>query len=132
MNNRIFIGPRSVQPGGHPGPQRPGKSGTGVPEGTFQEMLERARAQAIKLSGHAQQRLAKANRTLSEEEMTQLARAVDRAAAKGSRDALVLMRDLALVVSVKNRTVITAVDGNRIRENIFTNIDSAVILSELR
>ena len=47
---------------------------------------------------------------------------------KGARDSLVLMQDLALVVSVKNNTVITAVDGESLKENVFTNIDSAVIV----
>jgi flagellar operon protein len=93
-------------------------------------MLDAAMSQPVKFSGHAQERLAASRRTLSETEMTQLNQAVDQAAAKGSRDALILMRDLALVVSVKNRTVITAVDGDRMKENVFTNIDSAVIVNQ--
>ena len=51
-----------------------------------------------------------------------------RAAAKGARSSLVLMDKAALVVSVPNRTVITAVDKAALKENIFTNIDSAMIL----
>jgi flagellar operon protein len=53
---------------------------------------------------------------------------VDRAAAKGARESLVMMDDVALVVSVKNRTVITAVDRAHLKDNVFTNIDSAVIV----
>ena len=53
--------------------------------------------------------------------------AVDRAAAKGARESLVLVDDTAFVVSVRNRTVITAVDRARMRDQVFTNIDSAVI-----
>ena len=49
-------------------------------------------------------------------------------AAKGARESLIYMNDLAFVVSVKNRTVITAMDGPSAKENIFTNIDSAAIL----
>jgi flagellar operon protein len=60
--------------------------------------------------------------------MKQLQEAVGRARAKGARESLVLMGELALVVSVKNNTVITAVDGANLRENVFTNIDSAVII----
>ena len=48
-------------------------------------------------------------------------------AAKGSRDAVVLLDGSAFVVSVKNKTVITAVDAQSMREHVFTNIDSAVI-----
>lgn len=52
--------------------------------------------------------------------------AVEKAAAKGAKDSLVIFNDLAFVVSVENRTVITALD--RVRERVFTHIDSAVIL----
>ena len=45
----------------------------------------------------------------------------------GGRPALVLLRDLAFIVSVKNRTVVTAIDGEHLRDNVFTNIDSAVV-----
>jgi flagellar operon protein len=130
VNNRISIGPRPLQPGMQPGPAQPQKSReTGpAPANTFKQVLDSALAQPIKFSGHAQERLAASRRQLTEAEMTGLTRAVDQAAQKGSRDALVLMKDMALVVSVKNRTVITAVDGDRMKDNIFTNIDSAVIL----
>ena len=53
--------------------------------------------------------------------------AVGRAEEKGSRESLILVDDLAFVVSVKNKTVITAVDQGRAKENVFTNIDSVVI-----
>ncbi len=59
--------------------------------------------------------------------MERLQGAVQRAANKGSRDALVLMDNLAMVVSVKNRTVVTVVDKDNLKQNVFTNIDSAVI-----
>ncbi len=52
---------------------------------------------------------------------------MDKAAAKGARESLILMDNLALVVSIRNRTVITAVDEKRMKEHVFTNIDSAVI-----
>jgi flagellar operon protein len=130
VSNRIYIGPRPLQPGSQPGTAQPQRPQATAPSGTFQKVLEGAitQQQPIKFSGHAQERLAASRRSLSEKELTSLAQAVDRAAQKGARDALVLMPDLALVVSVKNRTVITAVDGERMKENIFTNIDSAVIL----
>ena len=47
---------------------------------------------------------------------------------RGAKESLVMMNDIALVVSVKNRTVITAMDGNGAEDKIITNIDSAVIL----
>lgn len=128
MTNRIFIGPRPAGPAGKPQQGQPVRQTPQAPPGTFKQMLDTALTQPVKFSGHAQDRLTASNRQLSEAEMAKLSDAIDRAAQKGSRDALVLMKDVALVVSVKNRTVITAVDGERMKENIFTNIDSAVIL----
>ena len=83
----------------------------------------------VKFSQHASQRLQTRNINLSNDQMNQLKSAVDKAAQKGARESLILMNnDLALVVSVTNRTVITAMDGSSIRDNVFTNIDSAVIV----
>lgn len=87
----------------------------------------RQKAQELKFSGHAQARLKSRNIELDAAKMAKLSDAVERAAAKGARDSLVLMDDTAYVVSVKNRTVITAVDGASLKDNVFTNIDSAVI-----
>lgn len=127
MNHRIHLGP-PIGPVGKPGPAQPHKGSSDAPAGAFQQMMDKALAEPLRFSGHAQERMAASRRKLSEAEMKRLAQAVDRAAQKGARDALILMRDLALVVSVKNRTVITAVDGDRMKENLFTNIDSAMIL----
>ncbi|MDI7248269.1 MAG: TIGR02530 family flagellar biosynthesis protein [Bacillota bacterium] len=96
---------------------------------SFGEVLRREiEGQGVRFSGHAQMRMRTRNISLSEADMAKLAQAVDRASAKGARESLILMDNLALVVSVRNRTVITAVDGEHIRENVFTNIDSAVIV----
>ncbi len=84
-------------------------------------------AEGIKLSAHAQQRLRQADLDLGGEAADRLRNAVERAEKKGARESLILLDDLAFVVSVKNKTVITAVEGGRARENVFTNIDSVVI-----
>ena len=82
----------------------------------------------VKFSGHAQARLASRQITLSGEDIARIGEAMTRAAAKGARSSLLLMDKAALVVSVPNRTIITAVDKAALKENIFTNIDSAMIL----
>ena len=64
---------------------------------------------------------------LDDATMTRLGEGVNRAAAKGSRSSLVVVDDSAFVVSVPNRTVITAVDREHMKDQVFTNIDSAVI-----
>ncbi|HLK59814.1 MAG TPA: TIGR02530 family flagellar biosynthesis protein [Chthonomonadaceae bacterium] len=84
-------------------------------------------APPVRFSAHAQTRLNSRNITLDAGHLDRLQGAVQRAAGKGSRDALVLMDDLAMVVSVTNRTVVTVVDKDNLKQNVFTNIDSAVI-----
>lgn len=89
--------------------------------------LAAADAGAVRFSAHAQTRLQSRQIEMQPGHIARLQSAVGRAAAKGSKDALVLMDDMALVVSVKNRTVVTVVDKDTLKQNVFTNIDSAVI-----
>jgi len=94
---------------------------------TFDKVLEQ-QLTGLKFSQHALQRLQSRNIQLSPTDLDKISGAVDAAAQKGSSDSLILMNNLALVVSVKNRTVITAMDGANMKSNVFTNIDSAVIV----
>lgn len=82
----------------------------------------------VTFSGHAQTRLASRRIALSEGDVARLGQAMTQAAAKGSKDSLMLLDKTAFVVSVANRTVITAVAQDALKDNIFTNIDSAMIL----
>lgn len=82
---------------------------------------------SIRWSSHARARLMQRGIELTTEQHTRLETAVDKAVAKGAKDSLVLLDDTALVVSAQNRTVITALGMHQAKENVFTNIDSAVI-----
>lgn len=82
----------------------------------------------LKVSGHAQTRLQSRQIEFGKAEWDRVMQGVDKAAAKGAKESLVMVDDVALVVSVKNRTVITAVDKDHLKDNVFTNIDSAVIV----
>ena len=84
-------------------------------------------AAPVKFSTHAQQRLQQRDITLGDDEVAKINDAVDRAQQKGSKESLILLDDMAFVVSVKNRVVITAVDQPSMKQNVFTNIDSVVI-----
>jgi flagellar operon protein len=86
-----------------------------------------AASESVRFSAHAQTRLQSRQIALEAGHLDRLQGAVQRAASKGARDALVLMDDLAMVVSVVNRTVVTVVDKDNLKQNVFTNIDSAVI-----
>jgi flagellar operon protein len=82
----------------------------------------------IKFSNHAIDRMQTRGVRFSPEDMKKLESAVEKAAAKGAKDSLVLMNNTALIVSVKNNTVVTVVDKNSLKENVFTNIDSTVVV----
>lgn len=82
----------------------------------------------LKVSGHAQTRLQSRGIELGPAEWNRVLEGVERAAAKGAKESLVMVDNAALVVSIKNRTVITAVDQQHLKDNVFTNIDSAVIV----
>lgn len=88
---------------------------------------ELAPGSSIRWSAHATARLRQRGIEFTPEQHVRLETAVDKAVAKGAKDSLVLLDDAALVVSAQNRTVITALGMHQAKENVFTNIDSAVI-----
>ncbi|MBK7500192.1 MAG: flagellar protein [Ignavibacteriales bacterium] len=90
-------------------------------ESIFQKELEK-----VKFSSHALKRLEERNIELSDDEMSKINTAVDRAELKGSKDSLVMMNSTAFIVNIPNRTVITAMPIADSKENVFTNIDSVV------
>lgn len=85
-------------------------------------------AEPVKFSNHAVERMQTRGISFNKTDMERLNEAVSRAASKGSKDTLVLMNDSALIVSVKNKTVVTVMDKNALKENVFTNIDSTIVM----
>ncbi len=99
-----------------------------TPGPSFADALTKAGgAEQLQFSRHALARVQRRGIELSADTLGRLAEGVGRAAGKGSRDSLVLVDGTAFVVSVSNRTVITAVGSEHMKDNVFTNIDSAVI-----
>jgi flagellar operon protein len=96
---------------------------------SFEHLLQAqlGRSPVVRFSAHAQRRLISRNITFGDTETNRLEQAVEKAAEKGSRASLILMDDVALIVSIKNKLVITAIDAESRKENIFTNIDSVVL-----
>lgn len=82
----------------------------------------------VKFSNHAVDRMRSRGISFTPDDMGRLNDAVSRAAAKGSKDSLILMNDSALIVSVKNKTVVTVMDQSALKENVFTNIDSTIVM----
>ncbi len=123
---------------------RPARAGSGAPAGpAFADVLKDASAstgtapstgtaagagtEPLRFSKHALERAQRRGIPLDSATLGRLQEGVGRIAGKGSRDSLVLVDGNAFVVSVPNRTVITAVGSEHMREHVFTNIDSAVI-----
>lgn len=126
--NEVYLN-QALGPAGPLGPglgSKPQALTTGPSFGSV--LSDKLAAPALKLSAHAQQRLNSRQIDLDAEDWKRIHEGVERAAAKGAREALVFSEKAALVVSVRNRTVITAVAPAALKENVFTNIDSAVIV----
>ncbi len=96
-------------------------------DAAFGAAFQQALTAPLHLSAHATERLRQAGLSLGPEDLRSAEAAVAAAGAKGGQTALVLLGSLALVVSVPNRTVVTAIDGARMGQGVFTGIDSAVI-----
>lgn len=140
LANPALIPPAGIAPG--PAPLAPG-TGAGVdraarpgspaaargPQGpSFAEILQKTGdSQPLRFSRHALERMQRRGIDLGPATLARLHEGVARAAGKGSRDSLVLVDGTAFVVAVGNRTVVTAVGSEHMREHVFTNLDSAVI-----
>ncbi|WP_231036272.1 TIGR02530 family flagellar biosynthesis protein [Pectinatus sottacetonis] len=85
-------------------------------------------AKPVTFSQHALARIKDRNIKLTDDLIEKLNNTVAKMAQKGAREGLVYLQGTAFVVSITNRTVITAMDGVSAKDNIFTNIDSAAIL----
>ena len=93
---------------------------------SFGQALQQA-GNGIQFSRHAQKRVDRRDLDLDASKLGRLNSAIDRAAEKGARNSVVMLDDLAVVVDVRERTVVTAMNAEAGRERVFTNIDSVVI-----
>ncbi|MCM1540032.1 MAG: flagellar protein [Blautia sp.] len=98
---------------------------------SFQDILQQKSLQdagSLKFSKHALGRLNDRNIELSEGQLERLNEGAQKAGRKGIRDSLVIVDELAFIVNVPNQTVVTAMDSTETNENVFTNINGAVIM----
>jgi flagellar operon protein len=131
----VLTNPALVPPGlapaapAAPAAGRPARDAGAAAGPTFASVLsdKTAAAQAPQFSRHALERIQRRGINLEQPTLQRLASGVARAAGKGSRDSVVFVDGTAFVVSVRNNTVVTAVGAEHMREQVFTNIDSAVI-----
>ena len=94
----------------------PGSGAAGTPVGT------------LRFSQHATERLHSRGIAFKEGEMARIEAAVDKAVQKGSKETLVICDEKALIVNTRSRTVVTVLDTQAMKENVFTNIDSTVLV----
>ena len=97
---------------------------------SFQQVLTSKveQAEQLRFSKHASERLDRRDITISDEQMERLQNGAKRAGEKGIKESLVLVDSLAFIVNTKQNTVITAMNQAETSENIYTNIDGAVIM----
>ena len=82
----------------------------------------------FKFSNHAVERMRARGIHYSPKEMSSIQNAINSAKDKGAKETLVLTDKSAMIVSVKNSTVVTVMDKDALKENVFTNIDSTVVI----
>ena len=118
--------PALLPPGLAPAGRSAATPATQAPSGpSFADVL--GAKQQVRFSAHALQRVERRGIDVSPATLGRLNDGVERAAGKGARASVVFVDATAFVVSVPNRTVITAVDRDHMKQQVFTNIDSAVI-----
>jgi flagellar operon protein len=115
---------------GSPGSATPGSPPGARPAGTVSfadELAAAGRDHSVNLSGHAQRRLEQRQIELPDDKLERLGRAIDSLAARGGRQSLVMLDQVAYVVHVASHTVVTAVAPGERKEAVFTQIDSVAI-----
>jgi len=96
---------------------------------SFNDVLNKVKSnEQVKFSKHAIDRLNSRNINLTDDELTRITSGMDKAKSKGVRDALIMMDNKVFVASVQNKTIITAAMDEQLKDNVFTNIDGAVIV----
>jgi flagellar operon protein len=110
--------------GAQPVAQQSNAAATEQNTASFLETLESV--QRVKFSNHAQSRMQSRDINLNSENVNRLSDAIDKAEKRGGKSSLVVVDDLAFIVNIQNRMVITALDKNQRGEGVFTQIDSVV------
>ena len=95
----------------------------------FEDILKNEKIKKnIKFSKHAVERMQIRDINLSNNEISKIEDAINKASTKGVKEALILMDDKAFIANIKSKTIVTTVNREQLKNNIFTNIDGAIII----
>lgn len=127
----VIYNNKPILPIGRPMPSTKPSTDNSINKGTsfdavFKEELQKQ--SEVKFSKHALERLQSRNIKLSKEDLSKISEAVNKAAEKGVKETLIIMGNSAFIANVKNNTIITAATEDNLKNNVFTNIDGAVII----
>jgi flagellar operon protein len=139
MNNIMMGGFTSIQQAAESLSNNKNRESGGASDVSFQDILQQTKesikaadrteqSESVRFSKHADARLKQRDITLSDEQITRLNEGTQKAGLKGIKESLVILDNLAFIVNTENRTVVTAMDSTQSDENIYTNIDGAVII----
>lgn len=106
------------------------KKGSDNSSTSFKDILNKEvnKKGSFVISNHAAERLKQRNVSLNEIDMKNINEGINKAEEKGCKDSLIIYKDTALIASIKNRTIITAMDKEGSKGSVFTNLDSVIIL----
>lgn len=102
---------------------------TGPDKGRFRDILSgEISAEKIKFSQHAMKRISSRNINITGKQLEDIDKAVKKASDKGINDSLILLENTALIVSIRNKTVVTAMESRELKNGVITNIDGTIII----
>lgn len=127
MTDRLTIIPQPISPSRNQTQPVRQQNDLGRSGGFDQLLQNKINSKNVNFSKHATDRMQSRGIKFNPSQIQRLQSAVSQVSAKGGKDSLVMLDETALVVSVKNDTVVTVVDREQLKNNVFTNIDSAVI-----
>lgn len=104
------------------------KQSSKKPAHSFQEVLRNS--QKIKVSKHATQRLQESNIKINDQQWKIIGKKIMEAKQKGVTDSLVVINNVALLVSTKNNTVVTAMNLKEENSRLFTNINGTIVIND--
>lgn len=105
-----------------------GKAQSVVPPRSGEQFEKALDQESLKISKHALRRLDSREISLNQIDQTKLNEAVDSLEKKGAKNSLVMMGELAFIVNVPSKTVLTAISKDQMKEQVFTNIDSTIFV----